>query len=524
MLLSCQDHPLVQIAQWYDPAPVVAACQSYYHALGTKGATPTYSIEQLVRSEIVRSWACCCSDRELEWLLTCNLLVRWFVGLSLLDRVPDHSTLSRFHAWLSENQPSALFYDVLAFLDRLDPEDAATTPQILDTFALEAPAAWTPRASNLLLDLCADLIAAWHQLASPALHSVLPAFDLAPFWLLVRPRTALERQILLFQSVSLSQCLLACLRADLLALAPTARSKIKRLTDALSKVLSDEIEFDPRGQPIERSTKGDYRIISATDLEATFRKHDDDLTLGYNVALSTTSTRIRAVVVATGATPDSETPALLAQQQKRAGLPLPPYFIMDRAGGWGKCRARVDVLSEGQTAMVALTPSPGGADPGRFSLADFQLNPERTICRCPNGVSTTKAYAAQDGDGVHFRFLASQCRGCPLWDQCRGPNGNPKGNRTVFVSDYYSYLRQASAFNQSQEGLALLAQRWRVEPTIAWLTRYQGCRRARRLGLAAAQCQMYQACGVRNLLLWLRRVAEGKAPRPQATLASEQRA
>jgi len=91
---------------------------------------------------------------------------------------------------------------------------------------------------------------------------------------------------------------------------------------------------------------------------------------------------------------------------------------------------------------------------------------------------------------------------------------NPKGHRTVFVSDYHAYLRQAAAFNQSEEGQALLSQRWRVEPTIAWLTRYQGCRRARRVGQVAAQCQLFQACAVRNLLLWLSRVRSGLARRP----------
>jgi hypothetical protein len=44
-----------------------------------------------------------------------------------------------------------------------------------------------------------------------------------------------------------------------------------------------------------------------------------------------------------------------------------------------------------------------------------------------------------------------------------------------------------------------------VEPTIAWLVRYNGCRQARRVGLAAAQCQLFQACAVRNLQVWLGR-------------------
>jgi Transposase DDE domain len=81
----------------------------------------------------------------------------------------------------------------------------------------------------------------------------------------------------------------------------------------------------------------------------------------------------------------------------------------------------------------------------------------------------------------------------------------------VFISDYHSYVRQAAAFNETAEGRALLGMRWRVEPTIAWLVRYQGCRQTRRVGQAAAQCQLFQAGAVRNLLLWLKRVAQRQA-------------
>jgi hypothetical protein len=515
VLTRCADHPLVQIAQSYDPTAVVDACASYYHADGTKGAPPSFTIDLLVRAELVRAWADSCSDRDLEWHLSTNLVVRWFVGLPLLASAPDHSTLARFHAWLAQYQPATLFDDVLHFLDRNDPEDAATTPQIVDTFAVQSPAAWSPRVANLLLDLCADLIAAWQQLAPCSLQRALPPLDLGPIIHPARPRDARDRQALLVQAATLAQRLLADLAPHQAALPADVRARISSLTDAIAKVVADELQFDAAGYPTERTEKGDYRIISATDIEATFRKHDHDLTLGYNVAIATTSSRIRAVVVATGATPDNETPILLAAQQMAAQQPLPPYFIMDRAGGWGKCRARVDLLSGGQTQMVAHIPPAGGADPTRFGPADFHTDPERTRCTCPNGVRSTKAYASGDGDGMHFRFLASQCRACPLWNRCRGAEGNPKGHRTVFVSDYHAYLRQAAAFNQTAEGQALLSQRWRVEPTIAWLVRYQGCRRARRIGQAAAQCQLFQACAVRNLLLWLSRRSRGLARRPE---------
>ena len=188
VLLRCQDHPLIRIAQFYDPAPVVAACASYYLADGTKGAPPTFSIETLLRGEIVRAWAENCSDHDLECLLLSNLLVRFSVGIHLLDPVPDHTTRSRFHTWVSLHHPDALFRDVLTFLDRVDPEDASTTPQILDTLGVQSPSAWAPRVSNLLLDLCADLIVTWQQHAPLALQCALPPLDLGPILLPARPR------------------------------------------------------------------------------------------------------------------------------------------------------------------------------------------------------------------------------------------------------------------------------------------------------------------------------------------------
>jgi DDE family transposase len=72
----------------------------------------------------------------------------------------------------------------------------------------------------------------------------------------------------------------------------------------------------------------------------------------------------------------------------------------------------------------------------------------------------------------------------------------------VYHTPYHAHLRAAAAFNASELGKALIHGRWRVEPTIAWLVRYQGCRQARRIGQAAAECQLLMACAVRNLLLW----------------------
>lgn len=113
--------------------------------------------------------------------------------------------------------------------------------------------------------------------------------------------------------------------------------------------------------------------------------------LGTNAVIATTATRIRATVAVTGSTPDSAAPAAVLAQQHAAGLPLPPHLVMDQAGGWGKTRARVSVVSDGQTVMVAWGPTSGGSDPQRFSVADCRVDAERTRCTCPNGVVRTRA-------------------------------------------------------------------------------------------------------------------------------------
>ncbi len=83
----------------------------------------------------------------------------------------------------------------------------------------------------------------------------------------------------------------------------------------------------------------------------------------------------------------------------------------------------------------------------------------------------------------------------------------------MYLTPYHTHLRAAAMFNATVEGKGLLRGRWHVEPTIAWLVRYNGCRQARRMGLAAAQCQLFQACALRNLQLWL-----GRRKHPQAQL------
>ncbi len=516
---QCRAHPLVQLARVYDPSPVIARCAAYQKA-GGRGAPATYTVAQLVRAELVRVWAGSCSDPALERLLAADLIVRWYVGLPLGGPTPDHSTLQRFHVWLSEHQPRALFDEGLAFLDQVDPEPVAQTPQIADTFALASPVA-PMHTTDLLVALTAQSVTLWAELAPLALRETVLRLPPTAFELPLPQRTPGQRLARLRHAAPLAEQVLSTLRPHLAALPETDRVRLAQQLGYVEKVLADEVTTDEEGLFIPRpaATRGSYRLASAVDVEATFRLHEPHpAVLGYNAALATTATRIRAAVVVTGATPDSEAPALLLRQQQAAGSPLPPQLIMDAAAGWGKTRAEVQGLSRGQTTIVAPIPQAGGADLSRFTPADFFYDAQSARCTCPNGVTSTRAYQHGAGDGLSFRFLAAECAGCPLWERCRAADASPKGHRSVYVTPYHATLRRAALLNQSQEGRALLATRWQVEPTVAWLVRYDGARRARRVGLAAAQFHLFQACALRTLWRWLARLQRGQAPQVEQLL------
>jgi hypothetical protein len=381
----------------------------------------------------------------------------------------------------------------------------------VDTFALETPAA-AVSASELLRGLCRQLVAATRTATPPGAPDPFAALDLTGLARRPPHYTPELRLVALRQAVADATALQQALAPHLPRLAPRARAPLQQLLDLLAKVLADETTTDPGGHSVERPNKdkGHYRLGSPVDTEATFRKHGDDpARLGYNAAVSTTRTRIRAAIVLTGCTPDSETPVAVVAQQKQAGLALPAKLLMDQAGGLGKTRAQVGAVSGGQTEMVARTPPSGGTDPARFGPAAFRVSGDGTTCTCPNGVVSTVAYRSGEGDGVHFRFTADQCADCPLRDCCRAAGSKPRSHRTVYVTPYGAHLRRAAAFNATPEGRCLLGQRWQVEPMIAWLVRYDGARQARRSGTAAAQLHLYQACAGRNLWRWLARGAPG---------------
>jgi len=285
---------------------------------------------------------------------------------------------------------------------------------------------------------------------------------------------------------------------------------------ALDPPLDLETEPDPlpdAPQVTERphGKKGAYRIGAISDTDATYRHHGADkgesAKLAYNASILASSRYIYETQADTGCRPDGEAlPEMLQRQYDTQGF-FPHQTAGDMAYGAGKVRARVEQISQGQTQMVALVPTVY-KNSDLFNPTDFILSDDGLRLTCPNGVVSDKFYDLDDREGVDFRYTATMCRDCPLWDKCRKPESNPKSPRKVFISHYRAYIAEALVFNKTPEFKLILKRRPHIERIIFNLTHLHGARRATAAGQPKADYQLRMAATAFNIRQLLRRKAK----------------
>src|ERR1700741_2758269 len=85
------DHPVRGIAAGLDLSWVHAELAPYYPQLGRPSIDPVLMIRMLIIGYLlaIRSERALCRDVQV------NLAYRWFCGLSIEDKIPDHSAFSR---------------------------------------------------------------------------------------------------------------------------------------------------------------------------------------------------------------------------------------------------------------------------------------------------------------------------------------------------------------------------------------------------------------------------------------------
>jgi hypothetical protein len=520
-----QEHWLVKLAEIADLSRLEQACADFQADNG-RGKPITHRPARLVRALLVK-YLYNLSLRQTEELIDNHLLIKWFVGYPLFSDPPDHSTLNRFELWLFRTCPSLFFNEVIKLIDQLCPEDRARV-QLVDTFGMQARAAKTYLV-DLVRTVCAKLL---NLLATtdPEFHLAL-LLELDLLALFGRPqdkitpaltRTQRAERLQQVGQQALRLCRLLNDQLDQAPhLPPEQQIGLRLLLAHLHKIISDEMTVtvtnpaDPDAVTVTERTHGDkgsYRIGSATDFEATYRKHDDkEAILGYNPTILGTTLFIRETQVETGAHQDQlALPQVLQSQYDQHGF-FPDFVAGDMKYGYGKTRAQVAQVTAGQTQVIALLP--GCNQRTEFGPSDFSLSDDGLALTCPNQQTTDRRYLTEGKGGADFRFPAKVCRDCPLWQQCRGPDSQPSAPRNVFISFYRDEVAAAQAFNQTDTAKQGLKARMNIERHIYVLTHLFGARRAQSYGQARTDFQLKMQATAFNLRQSVREMAKKPAPR-----------
>lgn len=512
-LARYQEHWLVHLHQMVDLSRLEQACADF-HADNGLGTPINHTVRRLVRALLVK-YLYNLALRPTEELIDNHILVKWFVGYSLFETPPDHSYLNRFELWVLGHCPRLFFDEVIRLIDQLCPEDRQRL-QIVDTFGMQARAAKSYLV-DLLRAVCAKLL---NQVAvvDADLHLALLA-QINLLALFGRPGDKItpalkgQERGQRLQQVAQQALRLVKLLAEQLdqnpTLCPQQQLELRLLLAHLHKIISDETTVTATNPAVpdtvtiierKHGDKGSYRIGSASDFDATYRKHDDDkeAILGYNPTVLTTKVFIRETQVDTGAQQDNVAlPQVLQSQSDQHGF-FPELVSGDMKYGYGKSRAQVADVTAGQTQVIALLPDYDKRS-DLYGPPDFSLSDDGLSLTCPGNVTTNRRYQTEGKGGFDFRFPAKVCRACPLSAKCRGSDSKNSTPRNVFISFYRPEVEAAQLFNQTDLAKAGLKERMNIERHIYALTNIYGARKAHAYGQQRADFQLKMQATAFNL-------------------------
>ncbi len=277
-----------------------------------------------------------------------------------------------------------------------------------------------------------------------------------------------------------------------------------------------------RLRPAQGRGPGD-RVESPYELDARFRSKSGKSWTGYMVHLTETcDADAPRLVVNVDTTPANvhEAPRTAPIHDALAAKKLAPAeHLVDSAyiSAAQLIAARekhdIDLVGPGRRNLSWQSRSDGEA----FTPADFSVNWDRQVARCPEGKESASwavySKCRGESDVIRVQFRAADCRACTSRSRCTRSQSKYAGRvLSLLPRREHEALAAARARETTDEGRSLYAQRQGIEGTISQAVRAFGLRQARYRGLAKTGLQHIATAAAVNL----DRMAAWLAGRPLA--------
>jgi transposase len=415
------------------------------------------------------------SERQLVRLAADRLSVRWYLGDTLNEALPDHSSLTRiraryglevfrrfFEAIVAQCQQAGLVWGRELYFDATQVQADAALDSLTARFAVEARAAPRGRHTH-------ETKQAIHG-AQQAIHGAQQAVDshLAALF----PADDVVAPMSNDPSVPMPTTL------------PLHLPEAQRA--GLESTNAARLDWIAQAGRQQREVRGVYQRtadlrVSTTDPDATpMRLKGGGTHLGYQTHYVVDGGRRRIIVgvlVAPGEVMENQ-PMLDLLWRARFRRKLRPRQVTGDTT-YGTVQNIRAVEDMGIRAYVPL-PDWDQNSP-YFGAAQFTYDAEHDRYRCPHGQTLRRTHTSEAEQRIQYRAQASTCRACPLKAQCTPAT---KMGRSVWRSFGEDCLERVQAYQSTAAYHKALRKRqvW-VEPLFAEAKAWHGLRRFRLRGL-----------------------------------------
>ena len=472
------DHFYRHLERTLDLSFVRDLVRDRYSAFGRPSIDPVvfFKLQLVMFFEGIRS------ERQLQYVGSDRLSVRWYLGYDLHEPLPDHSSMTRirdrygvtifrrfFEAIVERCQDDGLIWGKELYADATLVEANADRDKMLPRFAVEA------HLQHLFGDAYQSPASA--EASAPVAETVTPSATGT-----IEP-------------------------VELPVLQIGAELPPERQAELLAHQQGQHDWYERNGEPDRSIKRGGYQRtsdlwVSLTDPDAVLmRQHNHGVHLRYrdHYLVDGGKARIILGVLVTAADVMENMPFL--DMVWRACF---RFQLWPRSATGDTTYGTVEIIraleDAGIRAYVPLTD--WDKRTSFFGREEFSYDAEADQYICPNGAVLQWERHDYVNQTHHYRADATTCNMCPLQPKCT----TSKEGRSLRRSFFQEYLDRVAAYHQTKAYKKAYQKRkvW-VEPLFGEAQQWHGLRRFRLRGLVKVNCEgVMTATGqnLKRLLSW----------------------
>lgn len=462
--LVLKDHLLYKINEKIDFSFINEVCKDLYSS--TKGRSVTNTPEMMLRSAVVQ-YLYDYSDRQMEYEAQVNIMVKWFIGLSLEDHAYDHSALGYFRDKLGKEKWNEVFYLILKQIQ--DAGFSKSTTQYIDA---------THVIANIAIPGTIGII---RQGISDVLKSVKKV-DSHLYKQLGGKKQALKKEkVYDLSQKEKEEKLVEIMKEAKNVIQRTQHfdQPVKEKVEILKRILRENVQEDEE-KVCKRKGQVKDRIVSSVDPDARHgAKSDKKKFVGYKVNSTISEDGFITNINATsGNSYDGNVLFPLIDKGIANGQTI-DKVVAD--GAYGSANNRVEILKR-DAVLVAPVSKDANTSGNYYPQAMFTI--EDTGVTCPAGCRTMISYYYKGNGSLLYHFKKSDCQNCKLKTEC-----TKLDHRTITINKHYAVFEEAKRYSKSQDYKDDMRMRAHIEPKQGEMKRFHGLERAKFWGIEKLNVQ-----------------------------------